>query len=168
MSGVDRWERIWATHRRSYITDEAGKFDENSCPFCRSQEVSDEEGLIVARAEHAFVIMNKYPYSSGHLMVCTNRHVSLYDELTADETTEIAALTQKAMHILRATSNCQGFNIGMNQGNVAGAGIAGHLHQHIVPRWFGDSNFMPIVAGTKVMSELIADTRSLLAAEWAK
>ena len=100
-------------------------------------------------------------------MVCTNRHVPLYDELTPEEVTQIGELTAQAMRTLRAVSNAAGFNIGLNQGNVAGAGIADHLHQHIVPRWAGDLNFMPIVGGTKVLPELIEQTRQLLSESWS-
>ncbi len=166
MSGADGWQRIWAPHRKEYLTSQAGNYTDETCPFCRCQEVDDVQGLIVHRGNLAFVVMNKYPYASGHLMVCTNRHVSLYDELTMDEMVEVAQLTQKAMTTLRVVSGCEGFNIGMNQGTVAGAGVAGHLHQHIVPRWAHDSNFMPIVAGTRVMPEMIEETRTLLSEAW--
>ncbi|CAB4334184.1 MAG: HIT domain-containing protein [Actinobacteria bacterium] len=166
MSGSDNWDHIWAPHRKIYLTDEAGNFDENSCPFCLSPLATDEDTMVVVRGITSFVIMNKYPYSSGHVMVCTNRHVSLYDELTMEEISEIGELTAKSMRIIRKVSGCAGFNIGMNQGAVAGAGVAGHLHQHIVPRWSGDSNFMPIVAGTRVMPELIEQTRVLLSESW--
>lgn len=166
MSGADSWDRIWAPHRKLYLVDQAGKFDEDTCPFCKSHALVDPESMIVARGSLSFVIMNKYPYASGHVMVCTNRHVSMYDELSAQEIAEVGDLTAKSMQILKEVSGCEGFNIGMNQGAVAGAGIAGHLHQHIVPRWAGDSNFMPIVAGTRVMPELIEQTRNLLSEAW--
>ena len=166
MSGADSWQRIWAPHRKQYLVSEAGNYTEATCPFCLAQDVDDETGLVVRRGEYSFVVMNKYPYASGHIMVCTNRHVSMYDELTEAETVEISNLTQEAMATLRHVSGCEGFNIGMNQGTVAGAGVAGHLHQHIVPRWANDSNFMPIVAGTRVMPELIQETRKLLSESW--
>ncbi len=166
MSGADEWQRLWAPHRKEYLTSEAGNFTDETCPFCRCQEVQDDEGLIIRRGALAFAVMNKYPYASGHLMICTNRHVSMYDELTVAETAEIAILTQQAMATLRTISHCQGFNIGMNQGTVAGAGVADHLHQHVVPRWANDSNFMPIVGGTRVMPELIEHTRELLSEAW--
>jgi ATP adenylyltransferase len=110
--------------------------------------------------------MNKYPYNSGHLLICTNRHVPLYDEMTAQETHEMADLTAQAMRTLRKVAKAEGFNIGLNQGSVAGAGVAGHIHQHIVPRWAGDINFMPIVGGTKVLPELLEQTRLLLSKNW--
>jgi ATP adenylyltransferase len=136
------------------------------CPFCRAPGCGDEEGLVVARGRTAFVVLNLYPYNSGHVMVCPYRHVSLYPDLDAEETAEVAALTKAAMGVLTEVSGCQGFNIGMNQGPVAGAGIAAHLHQHVVPRWGGDANFLPIIARTKALPELLADTRRRLAAAW--
>ena len=159
MSGADAWDRIWAPHRKEYLEREAGGFTAETCPFCLALDSGTEPSLVVTRAPHAYVVLNKYPYASGHLLVCTNRHVALYEELTSAEVADVATLTQQAMRVLRSVSKCQGFNVGMNQGSVAGAGVAGHLHQHIVPRWAGDSNFMPIVASTRVMPQLLEDTR---------
>jgi ATP adenylyltransferase len=110
--------------------------------------------------------MNLYPYNAGHLLICTNRHVAELPELTDSERNEVSALTSKAMKVLRQVSNAAGFNIGMNQGSVSGAGIAGHLHQHVVPRWAGDANFMPIIGKTKVLPKLLQDSRDQLAAGW--
>jgi ATP adenylyltransferase len=141
---------------------------EADCPFCLAPSNSDEESLIVHRGEFAFVILNLFPYNSGHLLVCPYRHVSTYDLATADEVAEIALLTQQAMRVLSAVSKSHGFNIGMNQGEVAGAGIAGHLHQHIVPRWKNDSNFFPIIAETKAIPRLLGEVRSELAEAWPK
>ena len=166
MTGAQAWDRIWAPHRQHYLDNEAGQFDDKTCPFCLATTLSDIDGLVVHRGELAYVIMNKFPYASGHIMVCTMRHVSLFDQLTESETQEVGRLTQQAMRVLRAVSGCSGFNIGMNQGSVAGAGVADHLHQHVVPRWAGDSNFMPIVAGTRVMPALIEQTRQLLSEGW--
>src|SRR3954453_6110591 len=137
-------------------------------PFCRAPQGSDEDGLIVARGSLAFVVLNLYPYNTGHVMVCPYRHASLYTDLTAEETTEFSTLTQTAMRVLEQVSGCQGFNIGMNQGVAGGAGIAAHLHQHVVPRWGGDANFMPIIARTKALPELLGDTRRRLAAAWPR
>jgi ATP adenylyltransferase len=137
------------------------------CPFCEIPKGSDEDGLIVRRGEAAYVVLNLYPYNSGHLMAVPYRHVADYTELTAAETIEVAELTQTAMAVLRQASGAQGFNLGMNQGVVAGAGIAPHLHQHVVPRWGGDTNFMPVVARTKVLPQLLRDTRQLLADTWS-
>ena len=138
----------------------------DDCPFCRIPGLPDDDGLIVARGELVYVVLNLYPYNSGHLMVVPYRHVADYTDLTEPETVELAALTQRAMTVLRAASGAQGFNVGMNQGVVAGAGIAAHLHQHVVPRWGGDTNFMPVVGHTKVLPELLGPTRELLAAAW--
>jgi ATP adenylyltransferase len=136
------------------------------CPFCRMPTLTDEEGLVVHRGETAFVVLNLYPYSPGHLMVCPFRHVADYTELTDEETDEVARLTQTAMRVIRDVSGAHGFNIGMNQGSVAGAGIASHLHQHVVPRWAGDQNFMPIIGRTRTLPQLMSETRSLLASAW--
>ena len=165
----DGFERLWTPHRMIYLdgqdkpaTSEAGP----QCPFCRAPEGRDADGLIVARGETCYVVLNLYPYNSGHVMVCPYRHVSLYPDLTPAETVELATLTQQAMRVITGEYACHGFNLGMNQGAVAGAGIAAHLHQHVVPRWGGDSNFLPIVAQTKALPELLADTRRRLAAAW--
>ena len=105
-------------------------------------------------------------WNTGHLLVCPYRHVADYTDLTGDETTELADFTKQAMDALRKAAGAQGFNIGMNQGGVAGAGIAAHLHQHVVPRWGGDTNFMPIVGHTKVIPQLLSDTRDMIAKAW--
>ncbi|MGO1317047.1 MAG: HIT family protein [Cellulomonadaceae bacterium] len=165
---ADGLDRLWTPHRMVYISGENKPADdgEAECPFCRAPREDDETSLIVARAESAYVVLNLYPYNSGHLLVCPYRHVSDYSELTAQETGELAELTQTAMRATRAAYAPHGFNVGMNQGNVAGAGIAAHLHQHVVPRWAGDANFLPIVARTKALPELLADTRRRLAEAW--
>jgi ATP adenylyltransferase len=126
----------------------------------------DPSGLIVHRGDECFVVMNLYPYNPGHVLVCPYRHVADYTDLTLTETAEVASLAQKAMAVIRRVSNPAGFNLGMNQGDVAGAGIAGHLHQHVVPRWLGDSNFLPIVGRTKALPQLLGDTRALLVEAW--
>jgi ATP adenylyltransferase len=136
------------------------------CPFCLAPGLPSEESLVVARGELVYAVLNLYPYNPGHLLICPYRHVADYPELTPAETTELAGFTQIAMRVIRARSGAHGFNIGMNQGAVAGAGIAAHLHQHIVPRWDGDANFMPVVGRTKVLPQLLGDTRDLLAAAW--
>ena len=140
---------------------------EESCPFCRAPGRSDADGLLVHRGETCYVVMNLYPYNPGHLLVCPYRHVADYCDLDDAETAEFAALTQEAMRVLADVSHPQGFNIGINQGAVAGAGIAAHLHQHVVPRWQGDSNFMPVVGRTRALPQLIEDARALIARRWA-
>jgi ATP adenylyltransferase len=169
--GGDRMDRLWTPHRMAYITGAdkpAGDGADDGCPFCRAPQRSDADGLIVARGGTVFAVLNLYPYNSGHLMVCPYRHVADYTELTDDETAELARFTQRAMRVLRRASAPHGFNLGMNQGTQAGAGIAAHLHQHVVPRWGGDTNFMPVVGNTKVLPQLLGDTRDLLAGAWAE
>ncbi len=161
----DSFQRLWTPHRIVYI-ENGQQPEEHECPFCLAPSMTDEKALIVARGEHCYVLLNLFPYNSGHLLVCPYRHVAMYDEATPEETMEMATLTQTAMEVLRQVSNCDGFNIGMNQGRIAGAGIAGHLHQHIVPRWELDSNFFPIIAGTKAIPRLLGETRAEIAAGW--
>lgn len=164
----DGYVRLWTPHRMAYIQSHHAQESDDECPFCRAPRLADQEALIVARGEHAFVVLNLYPYNAGHVLVCPYRHVGLYDEASDAETAEIADLTQTAMRVLRATMRCDGFNIGMNQGRLAGAGIAEHLHQHVVPRWSADANFMPIVAGTKAMPRLLGEVRDEIAAAWPR
>ena len=164
----DDLDRLWTPHRMAYIRGESKPSDDSAgeCPFCRIPSLGDVEGLVVRRGTVAYAVLNLYPYAPGHLMVCPYRHIADYTETTAEEAEEIGVLTKEAMHTLRRVSGVQGFNLGMNQGAVAGAGIAAHLHQHVVPRWLGDQNFMPIIADTKTLPELLTDTRDLLAGSW--
>lgn len=167
--GGSAWERLYTPHRMAYLKGDAqAPAADASCPFCVAPGLPDDEGLVVVRGERAFVVMNLYPYNSGHLMVCPYRHVAEYVDLDADEVAEIGALTQAAMRTLRSVSGAQGFNIGMNQGRAGGAGIADHLHQHVVPRWGGDTNFLPVIGGTKTIPQLLEDTRALLAERWER
>lgn len=165
----DAFERLWAPHRLAYIRGEGRPPHQEAgedCPFCRAPEMPVEDGLVVARGELVFAVMNLYPYNAGHLLICPYRHVPEYVDLETDEILEFGHFTQRAMKALRAVSGAHGFNIGMNQGAVAGAGIVGHLHQHVVPRWGGDTNFMPVVGRTKTMPQLLDETRALLAEAW--
>ena len=168
----DGLERLWTPHRMTYITGESrpdGGYDEPAgCPFCNAPKRPDAENLVVARGELVYALLNLYPYNPGHLLVCPYRHVADYTDLDDAETAELAAFTRRAMRVVRHTSSPHGFNIGMNQGSVAGAGIAAHLHQHVVPRWGGDGNFMPVIARTKVLPQLLGDTRELLAKGWSQ
>ncbi len=161
---ADAFARLYTPHRLAYIK---GKGSEG-CPFCDIPALADEDGLVVARGELAYAVLNLYPYNAGHLMLVPFRHVPAYDDLTSAEAAEIAALTQRALRALRHATGAQGFNIGMNLGIVGGAGIAEHLHQHVVPRWGGDTNFMPVVGHTRVLPQLLPDTRALLAAAWVE
>jgi ATP adenylyltransferase len=165
----DALQRLWTPHRMAYIqgenkpvSPEAG----DDCPFCRIQKLPDEDALIVARGRFVYTVLNLYPYNGGHLLVCPYRHIADYTELDDEETAELALFTKAAMTAVRAAAHPQGFNIGLNQGDAAGAGIAAHLHQHIVPRWFGDSNFMPVIGHTRTLPQLLTDTRRLLAEAW--
>lgn len=166
LAGVpDEFQRLWTPHRMAYI-ENGPQPHIDECPFCWAPQQDDETSLIVARGTHAYVLLNLFPYNSGHLLVCPYRHIPLYDEATPEEVAEIGSLTQTAMRVVRTASNNDGFNIGMNQGAVAGAGIAGHLHQHIVPRWAQDANFFPIIARTKALPQLLGDVRRTLADAW--
>ncbi len=164
----DRWQRLWAPHRMSYLEGENRPLPGNAieCPFCRILKLSDEDGLVVARGKEAYVVMNLYPYNAGHLLICSNRHVADLTELTTSERDEIFELSAHAMKTIRKVSGAAGFNLGMNQGAVSGAGVAEHIHQHVIPRWAGDANFMPLIGQTKVLPQLLNDTRAQLAAAW--
>ena len=165
----DGYERLWTPHRMAYIGGENKPADGapgDGCPFCRAATLPDDEGLLVGRGALTYALLNLYPYNSGHVLVCPYRHVADYTDLTAAEVTELGVTTRIAMRALRATHAPQGFNLGLNLGDVAGAGIAAHLHQHVVPRWRGDANFLPIVARTRALPEILADTRQRLAQAW--
>jgi ATP adenylyltransferase len=165
----EAWDRLWTPHRMSYLQGEGRPEHSEAgsdCPFCRAPSEPDAQSLIVARGTWVFAIMNLYPYNSGHLLICTYRHVADYTDLTPDETAELATFTKRSMEVLREVSGAHGFNIGMNQGSLAGAGIAAHLHQHVVPRWGGDTNFLPVIGGTKTMPQLLSESRDLLSGAW--
>jgi ATP adenylyltransferase len=166
----DGLERLWTPYRIAYLRGESKPVDDSAreCPFCRIPKLADDAtGLIVHRGELAYVVLNLYPYSPGHLMVCPYRHIPDYTDTTADEAAEMGILTKIAMSTLRSVSNAEGFNVGMNQGAAGGAGIAHHLHQHVVPRWMGDQNFLPVIGRTKTLPQLLQETRELLAGAWA-
>ncbi len=156
---------IWAPWRLEYI-EEAGR--QEGCVFCleAAGELGEDESLTVARGEGAFALLNKFPYSSGHLMVAPLRHVGELGDLEAGEAAEIHDLTTRAIAALRAVYAPDAFNVGWNLGQVAGGSIAGHLHEHVVPRWAGDTNFMPVLADIKVVPEHLLATRDRLRAAW--
>ncbi|QBI55125.1 HIT family protein [Streptomonospora litoralis] len=165
----DGYQRLWTPHRMAYIQGEnkpSGPAPEDGCPFCRAPELPDAEGLVVARGKTAYAVLNLYPYNSGHLLICPYRHVADYTDLDGSESAEFATFTQAGITAVRRALGPQGFNIGMNLGAIAGAGIAAHLHQHIVPRWGGDTNFMPVIGRTKILPELLQQTRESLAESW--
>ena len=157
-------EKLWAPWRLEYIA-RAGAQD--GCIFCA--EAAGElgsESMVVTRGEHAFALLNKFPYASGHLMVAPLRHVGELGELTPAEVKEIHALTTAAIAALRSVYAPDAFNVGWNLGAVAGGSISGHLHEHVVPRWSGDTNFMPVLADVKVLPEHLVATRERLRAAW--
>ncbi len=165
----DGLERLWTPYRIAYLRGENKPADDSAgeCPFCRIPTNGDDAaGLVVRRGERAYALLNLYPYAPGHLMVCPYRHIADYTDTTAEEAEEMSAMTKTAMRVLRSVSNAEGFNIGMNQGAAGGAGIAAHLHQHVVPRWVGDQNFMPVIGHTKTLPQLLRETRELLAGAW--
>ncbi len=157
----DGLERLWTPWRMAYV----GGARSAECPFCVAP-AEDPDGLVVARGEAVYAVLNRFPYNPGHLLICPYRHIDDYPELDAAETAELAEFTKTAMRVVRKVSNAHGFNIGLNQGHAAGAGIAAHLHQHVVPRWGGDNNFLPVVARTKALPQLLTDTRDLLREAW--
>jgi ATP adenylyltransferase len=164
----DRLQRLWAPHRMAYVTGEdgTGSTADGGCPFCRIPTLDDRTGLVLARGAAVYAVLNLHPYNPGHLMVVPYRHVAGLDELTADESAELMTMTRQAVQAVRAASSPHGFNVGLNLGGVAGGSLADHLHQHVVPRWGGDANFITVLAGTKVIPQLLAETRDLVAAAW--
>ena len=164
----DRLQRLWTPHRMSYIA-ESPKFGGSgrpSEPFTDIPTLSDEDGLVIARGELVYAVLNLYPYNPGHLMVVPYRRVSELEDLTDAETAELMAFVQKAIRVMKAISRPDGFNVGFNLGRSAGGSLAEHLHMHVVPRWSGDANFITVVGETKVIPQLLRDTRVLLADEW--
>ncbi len=154
-------ETMWAPWRMEYILRDKTKA--SGCIFCdKYQQADDENNLVLYRGKLAYVLMNLYPYNNGHLLIAPYRHISEYTDLNATERSEIATLTSLSITVLKKTINPHGFNLGMNLGAVGGAGIADHIHQHIVPRWTGDTNFMPITGHTKVIVQGLQETWSRL------
>jgi ATP adenylyltransferase len=156
-------KQLWAPWRLEYIK-QADELE--GCIFCLAAAGADEEALVVHRGEHAFALLNKFPYASGHLMVAPYRHVAELGELSAEEVLELHRLAAGGMAALAETFGPQGYNLGWNLGRIAGAGIVDHVHEHVVPRWAGDTNFMPVLADVKVLPEHLAETRAKLAAAW--
>jgi ATP adenylyltransferase len=156
-------KRLWAPWRLEYVSsaDEQG-----GCLFCRAAADDDEDGLVVHRGERAFVLVNKFPYASGHLMVAPYRHEGELGELGDGEALEIHRLGSAAVGALAEAMRPQGFNLGWNLGRIAGAGVVDHIHLHVVPRWAGDTNFMPVLADVRVLPEALEETRARLAAVW--
>jgi ATP adenylyltransferase len=151
-------ERIWAPWRLEYVKD-ASKDNEEQCIFCAALNAGDDEAaLIVHRGDRCFVILNKFPYTNGHLMVAPYEHVDSLEALDPETSAELIALAQRGINALRASYSPHGYNVGVNQGRVAGAGVEHHIHMHVVPRWGGDTNFMPVLGDTRVMNQTLEDS----------
>ena len=154
---------LWAPWRLEYIQQAD---EQPGCIFCAALASDDESGLVVRRGASAFVLLNKFPYASGHVMVAPLRHVGDFAELADEEALEIHRLAGSAIGALSGLYAPQGYNVGWNLGRIAGAGAVDHVHLHVVPRWAGDTNFMPVLADVKVLPEHLAETRRKLAAAW--
>ena len=156
-------KHLWAPWRLEYIKSAD---DEPGCVFCAAVTGDDEERLVIHRGRRAIALLNKYPYSSGHFMVAPIRHIGEYGELAEDEVLELHRLASAGMGALAQLYGPQGYNLGWNLGRIAGAGVVDHVHLHVVPRWAGDTNFMPVLAEVKVLPEHLAETRRRLAEAW--
>jgi ATP adenylyltransferase len=173
---ADHLERLWTPYRMTYLAeapldrDRPGSTgsEKSEQPFTDIPSLPDEDGLVVARGEYVYAVLNLYPYNPGHLMVVPYRRFSELEDLTEVESAELMAFIQKAIRVIKAVSRPHGFNVGLNLGSSAGGSLAEHLHVHVVPRWGGDANFITIIGGAKVIPQLLRDTRRLLAEEWAK
>jgi ATP adenylyltransferase len=159
-------DRIWSPWRMEYIESHRNDEAEGGCVFCALLQGDPQEHRVLERRDLAFVTLAKYPYNPGHLLVLPTRHVGEIEEVKPDEAAEIFELTQRSIRVLREASDPHGFNVGLNLGRVAGAGIPDHLHWHVVPRWGGDTNFMPVVSETRVLPELLEQTYEKLAARF--
>ena len=155
--------QLWAPWRLEYI-EQAD--EQPGCVFCRAAAADDDDSLVLARGAGAFALLNRFPYSSGHFMVAPYRHVGDFEELSDEEALEVHRLAGRGMGALAETFSPQGFNLGWNLGRIAGAGVTDHVHLHVVPRWAGDTNFMPVLADVKVVPEHLLETRAKLAAAW--
>ena len=171
---ADHLQRLWTPYRMTYLAEAPLKRDDSNSsagsaePFTDIPRMPDEEGLVVARGELVYAVLNLYPYNPGHLMVVPYRRLSEIEDLTDPESAELMAFIQKAIRVIKGVSRPHGFNVGLNLGTSAGGSLAEHLHVHVVPRWGGDANFITIIGGSKVIPQLLRDTRRLLATEWAK
>lgn len=174
MSGRDGLERLWTPYRMAYVRGDeepATATPKPACPFCRitpDPATSVDDELVVHRGSTCFVVLNLYPYNPGHLMVLPYRHVADLTDLDATESDELTELTKEALRTVRGVSSPDAFNVGLNLGAAAGGSLAAHLHQHVVPRWTGDANFMTVVGGTKTLPQLLETTRDLLADAWGR
>jgi ATP adenylyltransferase len=158
-------KQLWAPWRLEYIQ---GADEQEGCIFCSARAGDDETGLVVHRGEGAFVLLNKFPYASGHLMVAPYRHEAEFGELDSAEVLEVHRLAATGLGALAEAMRPAGFNLGWNLGRIAGAGILDHVHLHVVPRWAGDTNFMPVLADVKVLPEALEQTRRRLVESWPR
>ena len=156
-------KRLWAPWRLEYIQSAD---EQEGCVFCRAAATPAGDDLVVRRGEHAFVLLNRYPYAAGHLMVAPYRHEGEFGDLSAEEAVEIHRLAAAGLGALAECMRPQGFNVGWNLGRIAGAGVVDHVHLHVVPRWAGDTNFMPVLADVKVIPEHLLATRDRLREAW--
>ncbi len=156
---------LWAPWRLEYVQTAD---EQSGCIFCRAAEGDDEDALVVRRGERALVVLNKFPYASGHLMVAPSRHVAEFGELENEEALEIHRLASEGLGALAATYEPQGYNLGWNLGRIAGAGIVDHVHLHVVPRWAGDTNYMPVLADVKILPEHLLESQRKLAEAWPR
>jgi len=157
--------QLWAPWRLEYVTSAD---EQEGCIFCLAADGDDVERLVVYRGRRAFVLLNRYPYTTGHLMVAPTRHLAGFGDLDDAEALEIHRLAARGMDVLASTVAPHGFNLGWNIGRVAGAGVVDHVHLHVVPRWAGDTNFMPVLADVRVLPEHLVQTREKLAAAWTR
>jgi ATP adenylyltransferase len=162
-SRLARVKHLWAPWRLEYIKS-AG--DDTGCVFCRAVESDDADSLVLHRGERTIALLNKFPYSSGHFMVAPVRHIAEFGDLAEDEVLELHRLASSGIGALAQTYAPQGYNVGWNLGRIAGAGVVDHVHMHVVPRWGGDTNFMPVLADTKVLPEHLQETRRRLSETW--
>ncbi len=166
----DHLQRLWTPYRMSYLAEAPLRRDDSGPPqpFTEIPQLADEDGLVVARGDLVYAVLNLYPYNPGHLMVVPYRQVSELEDLTDPESAELMAFVQKAIRVIKNVSRPHGFNVGLNLGTSAGGSLAEHLHVHVVPRWGGDANFITIIGDSKVLPQLLRETRQLLATEWSK
>lgn len=166
LGSEDRLQRLWAPYRMNYIASKPREA-KSSDPFLDIPQLADEEGLIVARGELVYCLLNLFPYNSGHCMVVPYRKVANLEDLTVEESAELMLFAQSLVKVIKQVSHPDAFNVGFNLGKASGGSIGDHLHLHVVPRWSGDANFMTVLGETKVLPQLLKDTRSVLAAAWA-
>jgi len=160
---VNDLERLWTPYRMAYVRSD---MTADGCPFCQIPDGDDVTNLVVARGTATYAVLNLHPYNPGHLMVLPYRHVAELEDLTPEESAELMSMTQQAIAVIRKVSSPHAFNVGINLGGPAGGSLADHLHQHVVPRWSGDANFITVISATKVLPQLLEDTRALLADAW--